>query len=88
MKIVFKDILQELVKHADALNAKIKKYGRGGKNAKPYEEELYNLEKQLKAPMEVMRDKARSIANERKLKKIDKQENIVNDTLANDEEAL
>ena len=33
-------------------------------------------------------DKARSIANERKLKKIDKQENIVNDTLANDEEAL
>lgn len=33
-------------------------------------------------------DKARSIVNERKLKKIDKQENIVNDTLANDEEAL
>lgn len=33
-------------------------------------------------------DKARSIANERKLKKIDKQENLVNDTLANDEEAL
>ena len=33
-------------------------------------------------------DKARSIANERKLKKIDKQENIVNDTLTNDEEAL
>lgn len=33
-------------------------------------------------------DKARSIANERKLKKINKQENLVNDTLANDEEAL
>lgn len=33
-------------------------------------------------------DKARSIANERKLKKIDKQKNLVNDTLANDEEAL
>ncbi len=61
MNIVFKDILQSLADRADSLKAKIKKYGNG-KNAKPYEEELRSLEKQLKEPMLVMQDKARSVA--------------------------
>lgn len=44
------------------LKTKIKKYGMGGKNAKPYEDILYELDKNIVAPMTAINEKLYRIA--------------------------